>query len=293
MISVVVTTARLGGLDVLFHSARGQEFKDFEIILVDDYFDLRRGLVGEKAAEFGLNVLHVKGPESEIYNNSSGWNAGLRRCSGGRVCFVIDFQWLPPNYLKDHWQFHEKFGDNYTMTGYLDRYPLPPIKNTNVSPHGLAWSVFEKEFDNEFATAYFTTEDYEYRERKGGIVGPVMEGTDMNEMPGEFIYAINEAFPMALIKQLNGWDERFNGMYGSNDINLGSRANLLGHKFLLNAGSITQKLGTPATSGQLPGIKRPKTGTDAEAFILHKEILARIGRGEETAAVPEGHGAFR
>jgi hypothetical protein len=53
------------------------------------------------------------------------------------------------------------------------------------------------------------------------------------------------------------------------------------------------RFGTPPTSGLLPGLKCPKTGTPEQAYALRREILARIECGEETIAVPDGFGAWR
>ena len=292
-ISVVLPTARLGGMDVLFSCLNLQIFSrdDWELVLIDHWYDLRAPIIMKAAQAFGINVQHVPAPASTIYNNSSCWNAGLRCCRGELICFMVDFMWVPPDYLADHWRFYEQNG--FTMTGYLDRYAPPQLKS-ECTIKELAWSVFDQEFNAERAAAYFANNQPEYRERKGGMVGP-LHPSGYHTMPWHLVYMIPDSVPLEILKQVNGWDQRFNGMYGSNDINLAYRCELFGHKFLLNPVSISQKLGTPKSSALLPAKLSAfeKTGTPEDAYALHLKIKERIDTGQETYAVPDRFGAWR
>lgn len=126
-----------------------------------------------------------------------------------------------------------------------------------------------------------------YRERRGlrGIVH--LDGTV--EIPGDFAYMIGESMPMQTLRDLNGWDERYCGGYGSNDIDLGTRANHIGHRFALNPHVRLKKL-TLSGQAQIPGKMKPKVRTPEDNYRFFQARRQAITEGKENPRVPEGWG---
>jgi hypothetical protein len=286
--SVIYVTSRLGGFDMLSHSLRVQQGiarKDWELIVVDDWFDLRTrrldGLAGQ--------VKHIRSRDNDYFDPCYANNLGLRQAEGELIVFVSDMQWFYPRFLADHWDVYQNF-PGYTLSGYLDRYPIPKLK-AELSP-GLetAWSVFEHEFDGAFASEFFQSVEPVYRERKGGHVG-VAVGPYF-EIPGELAYFNVDSLPLSVVTALNGLDERFDGGYGVCDIDLGVRANLLGHKFVVSSAAVSCKLGIPGISGVLPSKQKPRARSTEDNRQIFNRRMEAIRNGTETIAVAEGYGLW-
>lgn len=286
--SLILTTARYGGFDVLAHSmwAQTMDRAEFEIVVIDELFDQRRLALNLH----GLNVIHAA-PDvwSEVYDNGAGFNAGLRRASGELIVFAVDNMWIPADYLQSHWDFY-KAHPGWSMTGYIDRYEFPPLIADEFLELQGQWSIFEDIFDERFADKWFSTHAPVYRERKGGA--GILRDDGLIEMPGDKVYLIPDSIPLAVLKELGGIDERYDGGYGSNDIDLAVRANMIGWHFGLNPSCIVQKLGTPELSAKIPGIKKPKVRTPSDNFEMFQRRMQAIRDGREPAKVPSEFGAW-
>lgn len=259
---------------------------EFELIVVDELYNRRGALMESLYPTF--KVRHVAPWKSfAVYDNSTGFNTGLRLACGELVCFMVDFMWVYPRYLEDHWDFYRAH-PGWSMTGYLDRYPFPQIAWQGE----FGYSIFSLPWDPMIARHHFEETVPIYQERKGGA-GKVDLGTGLIEMPGELIYLIPDSIPLAVMNQLNGLDELYNGGYGVNDIDVGVRANRIGWKFGLNPNCIVQKLGVPGISEKIPGISKPKIRSDEQNYDLFKKRIAAIRDGRESVAVPEGRGAWK
>jgi hypothetical protein len=218
----------------------------------------------------------------DFYDNSAAFNMALSIAEGKLVCFFIDYMWVEPDYLQRHWDFY-KANPGWSLSGYTDRFDFPALRED--AENGL-WSMFKEPFD----PAYFRRAQPVYEERKGHH--RIIHSDGRVEMPGHLIYLIPDSVPMDVLKALNGLDEIYDGAYGTNDICLGVRANLVGHRFLLDPTLIAKKLGVPETSKNIPGVKKPKIETQ-DNLALFRQRLKAISEGRETVAVPEGRGAFR
>jgi len=267
---------------MLVDSLLGQSFNSFELIVVDELYELRAGLLENT----GLNVKHLPPRiRHDFYDNSHGWNTGLRVAEGELVTFVVDFCWLYPDFLLDHWGYY-KTCLGFSMSGYVDRYQPPPLRSYE-SDQEVAYSIFNQPING----SWFQGKWPEYRERKGGA--GVLHADGTIEMPGAKVYMLNDSIPLSVLKELNGWDEAYDNGYGGNDVDLAVRANLLGWKFRLNPSSVIHKLGTPCSSRVFPGMKKPKARTPEQNFEMFKKRIQAISEGREPIAVPSGRGAWR
>ena len=291
-ISVILTTARFGGLDILFSSMLAQEFDgDFEIIVSDEFYQERNpywlGELFRHSAHRNLKFKFIHLPPKRpcrIYDDSLGVNTALAAASGELVVILADYSWAPANYLQAHWDFH-KANPGWSMSCYLDRYPLPPMKGEPYSIERDWWSVFQEDFNPE----WFDAREPIYRERRG-CVGKVHEDGKV-EIPGDCVYLLGDSVPLAVLKELGGVDERLIGGYSANDICVGMRANILGWKFALNPHIRLKKL-TLSGQNQIPGKQKPRIRSpeDNYRFVMNK--IERIKANIESIKTPSGWGAW-
>src|SRR3990167_1915871 len=287
-ISVIETTARFGGLDILFSSMLAQEFDgDFEIIVSDEFYQERNpywlGELFRHSTYRNLNFIHLppKRP-CRIYDDSLGVNTALAAASGELVVILADYSWAPANYLQAHWDFH-KANPGWSMSCYLDRYPLPPMKGEPYSIERDWWSVFQ----GDFLPEWFDGKEPVYRERRG-CVGKVHDDGKV-EIPGDYVYLLGDSVPLSVVKELNGIDERYIGGYGSNDVDFGVRANHIGHRWALNPHIRLKKL-TISHQAQIPGKTKPKVRTPEDNYRFFQARRQAITEGRESPVVPNGWG---
>jgi len=296
-ISIILTTARFGGLDILFSSMMAQEFNgEFEVIVCDEYYGERKDKIAHHIrpsviaywnddpgmdSKFKFIYLPPK-RASRIYDDSLGVNTALAAASGELVVILADFTWAPPNYLQAHWDFH-KANPGWSMSTYLDRYPLPPMRGEPYSIERDWWSVFQE----DFKPGWFDGKEPVYRERRG-CVGKIHDDGKI-EIPGDYVYLLGDSVPLAIIKDLNGIDERYVGGYGSNDVCFGTRANHIGHRWALNPYVRLKKL-TISGQAQIPGRAKPKVRQPEDNYRFFQARRRTATEGRENSRVPEGWG---
>ena len=285
-ISVILTSARFGGCDVLYDSMARQEFDgQFEVVIADEFYKEGRGAIIESMgrARMRFRLVHIPPKrECRIYDDSLGVNTALAAASGELAVILADFTWAPPNYLQAHWDFH-KANPGWSMSAYLDRYPLPPMKGEPYSIERDWWSVFKE----DFAPSWFDGREPIYRERRG-CVGKVHDDGKV-EIPGDYIYLLGDSVPLAIVNELGGIDERYIGGYGSNDVDFGMRANKISHKWALNPHVRLNKL-TISGQAQIPGKMKPKVRTPEDNYHFFRARRQAIIDGRESPRVPEGWG---
>lgn len=132
LISVIVPTLRVGGLDVLFEGLRNQTFQNFELILVDSLYKYRKGLVQNAAKSFPFPVTHVEPLINEFPLNKYQHcvNTGVVYARGKLSYFTCDFSWLPPECLYEHAEFFLRSDGNTAVLGPCKITLTPPV-----SPH--------------------------------------------------------------------------------------------------------------------------------------------------------------
>lgn len=285
-ISVILTSARFGGGDALFDSMKRQTFKgDFEVVIADEFHIERAiNLVQQRLRmDIKFPIKHIPPKrECRLYDDSLGVNTALAAASGELVVVLADFTWAPPDYLQAHWDFH-KANPSWSMSSYLDRFPLPPMKGEPYSIERDWWSVFEQ----DFTPGWFDGKEPIYRERRGSV-GKVHPDGKV-EIPGDYVYLLGDSVPMSVVKEINGIDERLIGGYGSNDLLFGISANHIGHRWALNPHVKLKKL-TLSGQAQIPGKAKPKVRTPEDNYRFFQARRQAIADGKESPRVPNGWG---
>jgi hypothetical protein len=123
-----VPTNRIGGLDILFSGLAVQTMPDLELLLVDDIWQHRRGIVEARAREYGLRVKHLAPIDatsgSGTYQRSL--NTGLVHADGELVVILCDYTYLAPTCLERHVAFHREHA-NASLSGMLVYAALPKL----------------------------------------------------------------------------------------------------------------------------------------------------------------------
>ena len=104
MLTVIYMTYRPGGFDLLADSLKNQTYKNYELIVVDDFPDSSKP-VKEYLLKHNLPVTYC-GPSKEKcysdtpYNLCNAMNTGLLHSKGDIVILIMDYAWLEPDALE-------------------------------------------------------------------------------------------------------------------------------------------------------------------------------------------------
>lgn len=218
-ISVITVTKRYGGIDLMYTNLRKQTEKDFEWILVDELYDMRKKEVADYVS--GITLKHIKPRkkrENFVWNLAKAYNDALRVAEGELLVVVDDFIWMPHDSLERFWRAYKAQGDAlYTGTG--NKAPFPPI----VSPEGKI-SLWERP----------------YTEKPQGVIeqDTRIDGRKhLEEVNHSFFELAYSAFPTTVAKDVGGFDEDTDNMYCGQDRNFALRCNMSGYRVFMDRGN--------------------------------------------------------
>lgn len=122
LISVIVPTNRIGGLDILFESLKHQTYKNFELVLVDAIYQQRKTIVEEKSKEYDFKIKHIEPKDNTfpISNYCKSINTGLCAAEGELVYFTCDYSYLYKDILLTHANFHSDAPEDHILMLPMD-----------------------------------------------------------------------------------------------------------------------------------------------------------------------------
>jgi hypothetical protein len=131
LISVVVPTMRVGGIDVLLDSLARQTFTDFELVLVDSIYNRRNTAVLKKARDRFIAVKHCcpKPSPFPLASYCLMMNVGIAVSEGDVILMAADYSNFPPDLLERHARFHK--ADTTRKAGLMAPYRYTKI---NIGP---------------------------------------------------------------------------------------------------------------------------------------------------------------
>lgn len=251
MISIIVPTNRIGGLDVLFNSLAQQKYMGFELILVDNIKKYREELVAKKAKTCGFKVTHVEPRDNPF--PSVGYcrtmNTGVAYASGEYLLYLCDYCWLSKYCTDAHVDFQQRHGAPlmldfaYTTlpqlvqpldyvstvgTGDFAKFTASQNEATERYVHDLdsgkldhlMWSIFKKEPTSD-AEVWAMPMTHALYKNTAESVHP-----DYNWCAFK-----NESFPTELLLQMNGHDEAYDRSHGWQDSEFSNRLKVRGTKW--------------------------------------------------------------
>jgi len=230
MISVVVPTNRVGGLDVLLDSLAAQTFRDFELILVDNIWRHRSRLVHDRIQSLPFRVKHIEPRENPFPRVAycRTMNTGIAHARGETLVFLCDYSWLSPDCLATHaavqkatpgpvhldydycelpppragFPGYHQDGRDGSDPGYVaainattDRY-VADLQAGKLDP--FMWSLFAEPLDSPMGLAV----NHRHRPCK------TREAGDFNWCSFK-----NESFPTELFLEMNGLNEQLDASH--------------------------------------------------------------------------------
>lgn len=235
-ISILYMTCRIGGIDFLKYLMDEQTFRDFEVVIVDEWFETRKKEVPEYLSDYHVKHLppKVKKPYVAIPNAC---NTGLMHVEGELVVFLNDFILPPKNWLESFWNTHVEFERKNLMHGPLSKRAnlLQIISPVGMGPEIYAQkckiTVFKVPPSRESIEVLPVTATYD---KSGCIRGSIRARTGTSyaiyKSDMDWFWAgTNDACPLEALLAINGADERYDGAWQGWDPDVGVRASGAGY----------------------------------------------------------------
>jgi len=248
MISIIVPTFRMGGLDVLYHGLVNQTYKDFQLILIDMVYKYRQQKVRELINISPFPILHM-----EPYDNPFPTvayqrcvNTGISEAAGNLVLFLGDYTWLPPDCVEKHIVFHEKNPKSVHVCP-MQHLKCPELDYTfipyhNISIEGVYQTILPRPENARLIDNYVADLESGSLEKFGiSIFKEPFKGIDNFElcsiMPGadsalresagpcrpDHFHFQNDSVSQEMLLSINGADETFDGTNGWQDMEVAER----------------------------------------------------------------------
>lgn len=268
-LTVGVNTFRPGGIDVLFNSLAQQDFRDYELVLVDELYNWREREVAEYAEKLGIPLVHV--PPKKRQGNykvgiSNGVNTFLVFAQSDLVLFLTDYEWVGQDVLKRHVELQRK-RKRAVITGLVHRCAHPKLGDLKGKI-----TVFAEEVKSR------PKKVVKWCDKAPRLVGV---GEHRTGYVGD-----NTSFPLGDALEINGFDERYDlGGHGFEDTDFFARLRFMGHRFYCDTHSEVYEL----QHGFFP-VHEEHPNPNAK---LYSERVARMENGVEPLQAPNPFNAYR
>jgi hypothetical protein len=232
-VSIITCTNRMGGIDVLLHSLKRQEFQDFQCLLLDEKYDSRHQevidyLEKEWPGTYGSKFLHVKPlPKKEgmFWNLDQSSNQGIALSSGEIIVFAQDYLWFPPDAIKKFVDRTEEMGD-CLVTGVGHKALKPDFA---IQLEGKI-TVFEDIVPRDVAEpewGWKKPEGVWFRDPR--IVGEPFRPGQPVEWEANY-----GSITRKILEEIGGIDEIFDLGWGYDNVNTAERAQHLGYEIWID-----------------------------------------------------------
>lgn len=304
-VSVLVSTFRPGGLDITFAGMRDQIFKDFEVILVDRRYEIRKAEVQELAEIYDLNLIHV--PEHRRNGQwaaiGSAWNTGIALAKGEIILFLQDWAYAPPGWLEAHMDCQVNVDRRYVLSPYV-YMNLPPlltkqrfVSSTNGSEdYGTFDTNAILNGDILYECATFSDGLFE-----GSWVRDLTRMTEQQDprilsrghaVPANWVHIKNESVSRSVVWELNGLDERLDCGKGPLDTDLWQRLRLSNTELYWEPSGVTFCPNPRLICRSMPwgdmdvSIHNRWSFRDGERYVAARVAMIESGQGTWKASNP-------
>jgi len=257
MLSVIVPSNRVGGLDVLFAGLEAQTYRDFELILVDNlerraphvrkrYVNSFNGLLSgyveeprlsaNRAKHFPVNVVTAQPNPFPATAYCRSVNTGIEHARGDTIVLLCDYSYLHPDCLATHAELQKKRPGPLHLD--YDYCALPKLHPEFPGYHQTGVPEAEQEAATNAAT------DRYVEDLQAGKLGRFMwsifaepftspEGLAImyrhrpceTRKAGDWNWCSfkNESFPTELFLEMNGLDEAYDESHCYQDLEFSYR----------------------------------------------------------------------
>jgi len=240
-ISVIMATARsnypiigLPNIHVLqptMHSLEKQAFKDFELIIVDALYPLKREWIERRKWSFPVKYVPVH-PNHRFWLDRKRWNVcgalntGILYAEGELLVRVDDCSEFKPDFLAKFWEGYK--------SGY---FPLAMhIRYLAGKPAKINKEYFEKGYEAKNSNTFEQIDRKELLKRLYGEEGlvrdtryPIVKRYGKMIAPHNWGYGYT-SFSLEAALKINGFDELFDGDKSLEDVDFFSRLYMAGYK---------------------------------------------------------------
>ena len=244
MLSVIVVSNRIGGIDVLTSTLRESSNQDFELVICDELFPKYRAenpQVGKGSWRLGCPGAPRWGRYMQALNRAVSY------ARGDVLLFVSDYTSFAPETLATHAAFHATHGPREVMLGGIQYAALPPLHPD--FPLRYGWGAIGYDPANHDDAKHAPWLDKKRRHElyeewriayeadlASGVLAPFMHSTfatpitsyadtaglkvwsrNDRSAPNNFLSLKNDSFKRSLLTEIGGFDERADGTHGHQD----------------------------------------------------------------------------
>lgn len=216
-VSVITCTNKLGGVDLIRGSVMNQDFdlEKVELILVDDFYHLRRREVQEYFEEVPFAFRYLPPAAERTFNLASSFNRALMLAEGELIVPLEDYEWASSDWLSAHYNVWKEKGPGVSMHGVTHncRFPrskfgshIQDVRKVLLPKSRLKHALISVFPQNKFNPDKLEVEEYDTRwpDRFG------VKSGEMIPSGSTHIYR-NVSLPLERALELNGYDEGFDG----------------------------------------------------------------------------------
>lgn len=294
-ISVITIIFRYGYIDTLVQSLRNQSFKEFEFVLVDELYWLRRDMVKDYIGN-SFPLKHIPPREvSKVTMSAHAHNDGIMHSEGELLYYLSDYVYLHPDCLKRHWEIYQKYGPKVIISGPLIYFY--PFLSDNSSKLKLAVNYqgsvvkFKDYADLAIKENLLSVLENKFEPEWPSSLMPDPRIRNVCNMPLELYLwectehyllsldpschkfhwwaGVNDSAPLEAMLDLNGFNENLDGEYGGHiDGDISARLMSSGYRFLIDTKVPAMVL--PKTSLRAKGEKIEGKNVPMQTYSLRE-----------------------
>jgi len=249
MLSVVLPTIRVGGLDLVCQSLAAQTYTDFELILADGIKRYRAPHVTDRLSAQPFPVKHLDSGGLALSNYCRSINDAVVAADGDTILVVPDFAWFPPDAIELHARFHDEHrGERKCLMSGYQYLGLPKLHPsfTGYCPT-LPFNLHDP--DAQFEAAMTAEADRYELDLELGELNDVMwslfaepiDTETIDALPVEHTHSLfdvewshlfcslkNESYDIEAFIETNGLDEDLDGSHLFQDLDWSERLKAAG-----------------------------------------------------------------
>lgn len=307
-VSLVIATCRLGGLDITWEMLRAQTERDFEVILVDYWWEERKDIVAERWHETGLSpdrLTHVpprKGRWFGAHDSGQAYNTGFALARAPLVCIGGDYWYAHPRYIEQHLAvFRRSWSTPFIFQGHI--FHTISLTGHHCKRHPTALRVPYNAQESLFST--FANEFVAKRDlfemwttilcmRTVGECPPDWPWRGLFPVRFDFFNATqNDSLPRSVLYRINGFDERYSGGVGHADLDLGLRSTISGNLLVMPedcgiAWDVDQYRLPPEVATKMFTARQSEAVQKARNIALYARRIEAIQAGDALFAPNDG-----